>query len=276
MAGTLGPEVCAGVLTFSPHPTAILRPESSPPLLTPGQEKSAHLAACGVDFILELPFTPELAALPAEDFLQLLAPNHRRTGGQLRGICCGQDWTFGYRRQGNLAYLQAAGSRLGFQVHGVAALLDGSAPISSTRIRQALASGCLEEAERLLGRPYELVGPVVQGRQLGRKLGFPTANLALPSNKAVPPCGVYVVEVQSAGGVFAGVANLGRRPTVDAAAAPPTFEVHLLDFAKDLYGQTLQVRLRQYLRPERAFPSLEALQAQIALDTREARTFFKA
>jgi riboflavin kinase / FMN adenylyltransferase len=276
LAPKLGPNVQAGVLTFSPHPTAVLRPESSPLLLTPGKEKSAHLAACGIDFILELPFTPELAALPAEDFLALLAPNRGLDKGQLRGVCCGQDWTFGYRRQGDLAYLRTAGDRLGFQVQGVAPLLDGPAPISSTRIRHALAAGALDEVERLLGRPYELVGTVVQGRQLGRKLGFPTANLPLPPNKALPPLGVYAVDGQTANGLFCGVANLGLRPTVDSGSVAPTFEVHLFDAVEDLYGQTLRVRLRQHLRSEQAFSSLEALQAQIATDTRQARAFFQA
>lgn len=274
LAQSRGPQVASGVLTFQPHPVAILRPERTPKLLTPGGEKHRLFAQLGFDFILELPFTQELARLSAGKFLESLRAG--KSESPLYGLCCGEDWTFGRDRSGNLELLQQESRRLQLAVRGIAPVLHGGLPISSSRIRQAVAHGDFTLAQELLGRPYELEGTVVAGRKLGRQLGTPTANLRLPAEKALPPNGVYAVRLTAESGQFDGVANLGFRPTVESPAGLPTLEVHLFEFSGELYGQTLRVVPVHFLRPEQSFASLEDLQEQIRQDCLAARERLKS
>lgn len=277
MAAEIGGAIRVGVLSFHPHPVVVLRSRESPPLLSPGLEKARLIEDCGMDFLLELPFTLELAAMSAMEFLELLglgAQSAQITPAgamRVRGICCGRDWTFGYQRQGNVDFLRRAGDEAGFRVKAVDPVMEGGEPISSTRIRAALKEGRIGDVTFLSGYPYRMEGVVVEGRKLGRELGFPTANLELPSGKALPACGVYAVRVRQGDAFHVGVANFGMRPTVDSKNQLPTFEVHLFDFSGDLYGKHLEVELLTFIREEKAFGSLDELKAGIALDIRQAR-----
>jgi riboflavin kinase/FMN adenylyltransferase len=189
----------------------------------------------------------------------------------------GETWSFGKDRRGNLSLLQALGREMKFEAVGVPELwVDGFA-VSSTRIRNAIASGELTTAQKLLGRAYTVSGTVVRGRQLGRTLGFPTANLAL-SSEQLPPLGVYTVWVsrKNSSTPLRGVANVGHRPTVDATSAHPTLEVHLLEESGDFYQEIWEVQFVEFLRPEQHFPGVDALRAQITQDALLARKRFAA
>jgi riboflavin kinase / FMN adenylyltransferase len=251
-----------GLLTFRPHPAKVLRPELAPQLLMGRTLRSKVLADWGVPEVTELAFDAEFASQPPEGFVAQL----RSQFPQLATISVGRDWKFGYQRRGDVAFLQKSG----FRVNGIAPVtLDGET-VSSTRIRKLVSQGELAAASKLLGRPYSLAGEVVNGRRLARKLGFPTANVALEV-ECLPPQGVYAVQVLTQSAKYAGVANLGRRPTVETGEVAPSLEAHLFDFAGDLYGQTLEVQLTRFLRAERRLGSLEELQQQIGLDVQQAR-----
>jgi riboflavin kinase/FMN adenylyltransferase len=254
------------VMTFEPHPLAVLRPGFKPVRLCGRQQRSALLAEWGVDALLICPFTPELAATSAEEFLQQLCNSCRPLGS----ISVGAGWSFGHQRRGDSQVLSQWSRDRGFVLNEVPALTQDNQPISSTRIRQAIADGNFEVAARLLGRRVEWIGQVVQGRQLGRQLGFATANLAL-ENEVLPPRGVYVARLRWQGQVLAAVANLGLRPSVEGGDAAPTLEVHVLDWQGNLYGQWVEVELCQRLRQEIRFDGLEPLRAAIASDVQAAR-----
>ena len=259
------------MLSFDPHPVRVLRPDLAPRLLTATAHKLRLLESFGFTHTLLLEFNMELASMDADDFIRSLAAHAK----PLASICVGHRWSFGKGRKGNLERLAQLGTELDFEEIGVEEVdLEGAA-VSSTRIREALKAGDLSLASRLLGRPYAVLGRVHHGRELGRVLGFPTANLHL-FNEQLPPNGVYAVRVSAADGASpalfsqAGVANLGVRPTVDASAKEPSLEVHLLGFSGDLYGRLLEVEFVEFLRPEKRFDSLDALRAQIASDIEEA------
>lgn len=255
------------VLTFDVHPGTIVAPEQAPSLIQTRDQRIASIAALGPDALLMLPFTAEFSRQPAIDFIRTL---HRELRG-IHGICIGANFHFGHRRTGNLATLQESGAQLGFAVHGMAAVgLDGTA-ISSTRIRQAIRDGELDDAGQMLGRPWSLAGTVVHGEQRGRALGFPTANIEVPG-LALPPFGVYAAQVVAAGRRHPAVVNLGLRPTISPRAVQPLLEAHLLDFSGDLYGQTLEVIPLAHLRGEQRFSSMETLREQIARDVAAARS----
>lgn len=253
--------------TFDPHPVRVLRPEKAPRLLTSTPHKLRLIRALGVRHLLVIRFDLDFAATPPDAFIRQLAA----AGRPLREICVGHQWSFGKGRTGNLELLARLGNELGFDEVGVLAVeLDG-AVVSSTMIRQAVERGDLARATRLLGREYSILGTVIEGLKLGRTLGFPTANLSA-HNEQFPPDGVYAVEVRQIGGApRRGVANIGVRPTLANASGERSLEVHLFDFDGSLYGTDLEVFFRRYLRPERKFPSLEALREQIAADVEEAR-----
>lgn len=252
-------------LTFDPHPARILRPEHAPLQLTATEHKTRLFASLGFSHTLVLPFLQELAATEPVNFVQALADAAQPMGA----ICVGYDWSFGKGRAGNLALLQALGNQLHFDAIGVDAVEYKDEPISSTRVRTCISNGHFECAAAMLGRPFTVLGVVHQGRQLGRTLGFPTANLTL-FNEQLPPNGVYAVRILRENRVFPGVANLGTRPTVERETGAPKLEVHLLDFNADLYGETLEVEFVSFLRPEQQFVSLEELRAQIQRDARRA------
>jgi len=261
----------AVALTFNPHPARILRPDFAPKLLTATEHKLRLLAGMGISHTLLLEFDQTLAAMDADEFIRALATHAK----PLSAICVGHLWNFGRGRKGNLQRLAELGAELHFEEIGVDEVQVDGGPVSSTRIRNALLGGDLGLVERLLGRPCNALGNVHQGRQLGRTLGFPTANLTL-FNEQLPPNGVYAVRVSDADNLqprlchWPGVANLGTRPTLESAAVEPSLEVHLIDFTGDLYGRALELEFVEYLRPEKQFDSLEALRSQITADAASA------
>lgn len=253
----------AGVLTFWPHPAAVLRPGQPTRLIQTREAKRAALLRLGVDFLVEQPFTLEFARTGAQEFVAQL---HRVFPG-LVAISVGENFRFGRGREGDVSLLAAAARERGFEVR-IAPRLEGDGePVSSSRVRALIAAGDIAAANRLLGYTHHTDGVVGRGRQLGRTLGFPTLNLAWQS-ALHPPFGVYAVRVgDSAATARPGVANFGVRPTVDEAAAAPVLEVHLLDDAPaPNYGDTVRVWWLEHLRSEMKFPDLDALRRQIAAD----------
>ncbi len=259
------PAAPLAVLTFEPHPREFFRPQDAPFRLTLSAERAAALAALGVQQVIELPFDAELAALPAPAFLHAvqrhIGPAH---------LACGADFAFGHRRGGDTALIAAQAETMGVGVTIVPQLADAQGPISSTRIRRLLQDGYPERAAALLGRHWAVRGPVTHGDARGRTIGFPTANIPL-GRHLEPARGVYAVRVTLAdGSTVPGVANIGRRPTVNEGPESRV-EAHLFDFAADLYGQDLSVALVQFLREERRFGSFGALKTQIEADAAQAR-----
>ena len=212
---------------------------------------------------------PNLQRRLRDAFIRALAA----AGRPLREICVGHAWSFGRGRAGNLHLLKALGDELDFAEVGVRAVEVEGEIVSSTLIRQAVEQGNFARAEQFLGRPYTVLGTVIEGRQLGRQLGFPTANLSA-HNEQFPPDGVYAVEAALGQRKVRGVANIGVRPTLRAAAGERLFEVHLFDFAETIYGRDLEVSFRQFLRPEQKFDGLDELKAQIERDSAAARACF--
>lgn len=259
------------VITFEPQPMEFFAgPKSPPARLMRLREKLLALDGLGVERVLCLEFGQRLAALPAAEFIDDLLVG--RLG--VRYLVIGDDFRFGHHRAGDFALLAAAGQQHGFEVVDNRSYLVDGERVSSTRIRQALAQGHLEQAARLLGRPYGMNGRVAHGDRIGRTLGFPTANIHL-HRRATPVYGVYAVLMSGPGlQLWPGVANIGRRPTVQGVREQ--LEVHLLDFQGDLYGQHVKVDFLHYLRPEQRFESLEALRQQIQRDVRQARGYFSA
>ena len=256
----------AVAVTFDPHPAKVLRPGGAPRLLTASAHKLRLISDLGVETVLVIPFTADFAATAAEDFvLQLHAGCN-----SLREICVGHEWSFGRGRAGNLDMLRALGDRLGFDEVGVPAVQIDGELVSSTAIRGAVESGDLPRASRLLGRDYSILGTVARGDQLGRSLGFPTANLSA-HNEQFPPNGVYAVTALWRGRPFKGVANLGVRPTIASATGERLLELHLLDFGEEIYGEDVEVTFVRLLRAEKKFSSLDELKGQIARDVAEAR-----
>jgi riboflavin kinase/FMN adenylyltransferase len=245
----------------------VLRPEKAPRLLTSTPHKVRLIRALGVQHLLIIPFDLAFAATPPDDFIRQLAAAAK----PLREICVGHQWSFGKGRAGNLEMLARLGTELGFDEVGVPAVEVDGRIVSSTLIRQAVEAGDLTEAARLLGRNYTILGTVVEGRRLGRTIGFPTANLSA-HNEQFPPDGVYAVEVLRNGDATRrGVANIGVRPTIAEAGGERVLEVHIFDFDDAIYGADLEIVFRRFLRPEMKFPSLEALREQIARDVQAAR-----
>ena len=255
----------AGVLTFDPHPIRVIAPEKAPSSLLATLGHKAHIVeSLGAGLFIALPFDAEMAAMEAGDFLNALLRAPVRT------IAVGEDWRFGRGRHGDIDFLTEQAALRGFKLEAVAPVMVDGDRASSTRIRQAIRDGNLDAAARLLGRPYTVCGPVAAGRQLGRTIGFPTANIAT-GDVQLPPEGVWVVRANLGTRQLKGVANLGTRPTVDGGAR--TLEVHLFDFSEDIYGRELEIEFLHFLRPEMKFNGLDELKAQIAEDARLAREF---
>lgn len=258
-------EATAVALTFHPHPARVLRPAAAPHLLTSTPHKQRLLEALGCPVLASQTFDLEFAAQPPEDFIEALAKAAR----PLRMICVGHNWAFGKNRSGNVALLNDLGERLNFQTIEIDPVMADGELVSSTRIRKAVQEGDFAAARALLGRDYTILGTVRRGRQLGGRIGFPTANLAA-HNEQFPPDGVYAVRALLRGNWFDGVANIGTRPTVNDSLER-LLEVHLFDFAGDCYGDDIEVRFEGFLRSEQKFPSIDALKAQIGRDAAEAR-----
>jgi riboflavin kinase/FMN adenylyltransferase len=254
------------VVTFDPHPAKVLRPDKAPHLITATQHKIALIRELGVAHLLVVKFDREFAATPPEEFVRQLVTH----ANPLREICVGHEWSFGKNRAGNLALLQELGVQHHFNVVGIKPVTVNGTVVSSTAIRQAVENGDFARAAEMLGREYTILGTVKQGAQLGRTLGFPTANLSAHSEQ-FPPNGVYAAEAKLDGAVLRGVANLGYRPTISGGSPERLLELHLFGMNKEIYGEDVEVRFVRYLRPEQKFASLEELKAQIAKDVEQAR-----
>jgi riboflavin kinase/FMN adenylyltransferase len=262
----------AVVITFEPQPQEYFSHGDIPPRLTRFREKLRALRRFAVDRVLALQFNQGLAGLSADEFMQQVLLD----GLDVRYLVVGDDFRFGRGRAGDFSLLQRAGAAHGFEVVNMHTFSLGGARVSSTRIREALQRGDLLQAEQMLGRPYRMCGRVAHGNKLGRTIGFPTANIFL-HRKKTPVDGVFAVEMFGIDGEpVAGVANVGTRPTVDATGTRSLLEVHLFDFADDIYGRYVHVDFLHRIREERRFDSFDALKAQILNDAQEARAFFAA
>ncbi|HUN38846.1 MAG TPA: bifunctional riboflavin kinase/FAD synthetase [Acetobacteraceae bacterium] len=265
------PKSALGVLTFEPHPREYFRPDDPPFRLTLSAERADLLAGLGVGLIYEMPFDGAFSHMAAEAFFADVL--HQGIGA--RHLVCGPDFAFGHRRGGGTDFLQARAEAVGIGVTLVPLLTDAQGPLSSSRIRRELQDGYPERATAELGRPWAIRGEVAHGDKRGRTIGFPTANIAL-GRHLEPARGVYAVRVRLPDGTTRdGVANIGRRPTVNAGPES-RLEVNIFDFEGDLYGAELSVALVAYIREEQRFPGLEALKAQIAKDAAEARRLLAA
>lgn len=260
------PDLLLAALTFEPHPREHFRPDDPPFRLTLLSAKAAALRDAGAAVVFALPFDDAFAAMTAEDFVEHVL--HKGLGA--KHLACGPDFAFGHRRGGDVAFLQREAEKRGMGLTVVPPLLDGTEPVSSSRIRRLLQDGYPDRAAEKLGRPWEIRGIVVHGDKLGRVLGWPTANIWL-GRHLEPARGVYAVTVALPDGTEAkGVANVGRRPTL--GGDPETrLETFVFDFAGDLYGREIGVRLVRFLRPDARFAGLEELKAAIARDVEEAR-----
>jgi riboflavin kinase/FMN adenylyltransferase len=256
-------------ITFDRHPATVVAPSRAPQLIYSLEHKLREIERLGVDAILVIEFTREFSQQPAEAFVRKLCADL----GRIHSVCVGRNFTFGHKRSGNVELLQKLGSELGFQVHGLAAVSLNGQVVSSTRIREAIRSGNLDSASQMLGRSYSIRGAVVRGDHLGRKLGFPTANIDV-TGLELPPHGVYAVLAETPQGSRQGLVNIGLRPTVSQPQPQVRFELHLLGFDGELYGQALEVTPLKFLRSEQRFAGLDELKAQIARDVANARAFF--
>lgn len=258
----------ATVVSFSPHPRTFFSGQGLP-LLSPFEERAALLEQVGVDQLVILPFDRALAGLSPQEFVEEIILQQL----QAKHVSIGEDFRFGAKRAGDANLLRQLLLPHGIEVSIVALQTVNGDRVSSSAVRQALHSGDLQSATKLLGRPYRLSGKVVTGQQLGRTIGFPTANLQVPQEKLIPAQGVYGVRIFSKGlnqgEAILGVMNIGNRPTVNGLSQ--TIEVHVLDWEGDLYGQDLTVELLEFLRPEQKFSSLDALKDQIQVDCLTAR-----
>ncbi|MCM2269661.1 MAG: bifunctional riboflavin kinase/FAD synthetase [Thermoanaerobaculia bacterium] len=263
----------AVVLSFDPHPLAVLAPEREPRRLASERQRQARLAALGVDLLWLVPFDRELAAWEPERFVRELLVE--RLG--VAEVAVGARFRFGRERAGDVAALRRMGARFGFSAVGLDEQADGDGTLSSTRVRGAVAAGEVERAAGLLGRPYAVDGVVVHGDRLGRQIGWPTANVApAEARQLLPAAGVYAATLSPLDETrsYPGAANLGVRPTRGAAGAT-TLEIHLLDFDGDLYGRQVEVGFERRLRAERRFDGLDALREQIGRDVEQAREYFR-
>ncbi len=257
------------VITFEPHPLKVLRPDMAPPRLTTADQKASMLEAMGIDAMAIVEFDEEFASTAAKQFVEQLLFERL----DVRELFVGSKFLFGRDRAGDLALLKSLAGDTGRRVSGVEEVVDGGELVSSTRVRAAVMRGDVEEAMRLLGRPYSVVGRVVHGDAMGRKLGWPTINLDL-SNELLPSFGVYRSRARVEGGApLPAVTNVGLRPTIHSDSRP-TLESHLLDFEGDLYGRSVEIELLERLRGERCFASVTELEEQITRDVDEVRRRF--
>ncbi|HEX8189016.1 MAG TPA: bifunctional riboflavin kinase/FAD synthetase [Pyrinomonadaceae bacterium] len=257
------------VVTFDPHPRAVLHPESAPPLLQTFDQKVEAFGVLGVEQTIVVRFTPEFARVRAEEFLRDVV--HERL--QAREVYLGRGFAFGRGREGDIGLLRRVSGELGFFADEVPEVRLRGQRISSSRIRELLAAGRVNLARRMLGRPYGVEGRVVRGHERGRTIGFPTANLR-PANRVIPRGGVYVTATLIGGAWRRSVTNVGVRPTF-GDAAEPSVETFVMDWGGDLYGDVVRVRFLHRLRDERRFESAEGLKGQIRADAARARKYFE-
>lgn len=257
------------VITFDPHPRAVLHPESAPPLLQTFDQKIEALGMLGIEQTIVIPFTRAFAEICAEDFLRDIV----RERLQAKEVYLGRGFAFGHNREGNIELLRRVSAELGFRAEEVPEVQLRGGRISSSRIRQLLSEGRVNLARRMLGRPYGVEGRVVRGAERGRTLGFPTANLRA-HNRVIPRTGVYVTATLIEGAWRKSVTNIGTRPTFERDAEP-SVETHVINWGGDLYGDVVRVRFLYRLRGERKFASVEELKRQIETDITRATRYFE-
>ena len=263
-------DLAAGIVTLYPDPDTVLRPRDSMRYITSLEQRIELLRRLGLDLVVPLSFTSELAELPAAEFVGLLKEQLR-----LRLLIMGPGHAFGRNREGTPERMAVLGRDLGFDVEVIPdGLVQKASLVSSTAIRAALAAGDLEAAERQLGRRYALRGPVIRGDQRGRTLGFPTANVGVTADRALPAFGVYATWAYLGEARYASVTNVGLRPTFDGEKV--SVETYIFDFDEDIYDRLLRLEFVKRLRPERKFDSIEAIKAQIVKDAAEARALLAA
>lgn len=258
--------MASGVVTFHPSPITVIRPDIRVMYITSLEERIELLQSLGVDTVAPLTFTSELAQVSATDFLVAM-----RDIFGVRLIIGGPDISFGRAREGTAGWLKEHGPKLGVDFQIVEFHQAEGVKVGSSGIREAVAAGEMERAEALLGRPFSLRGPVVEGHRRGRTIGFPTANIAVSANRVLPALGVYVTRAWLGENVYASVTNIGRRPTFDDG--PPSIETHILDFDADIYGREMKLDVLNRLRGEMKFGSVDELINQIGADAELARQF---
>ncbi len=254
----------SAVVTFDPHPLEVLFPQKAPSFITSHRRKLDLIASCGIDATIVIPFDHEFSRMSAREFVEVVLVE--KIGA--RAIVVGHDYRFGHSREGDIAFLKQLGEQYGFKVETVTGLRVNDTVVSSTGIRQMIVSGNIKEANRLLGRFFEVSGTVIPGRKRGVSLGFPTANIRMPA-LASPRTGVYVVEAEVDGKTYGGAANLGYNPTFGDTDL--SLEAHLFDFSQDIYGKSITVRFIDRLRDELRFSSPDELAAQIRKDVDAAK-----
>ena len=253
------------VLTFEPHPLLVLAPGVELKFLSEPEEKLALLEEAGVDVVVRLPFTRDFASQTPEEFMvQVL-----RDGLGTRELYVGQNFRFGRERSGTIQTLREAGPRLGFTVHVISPVVVDGSSVSSTRIRDLVQAGAMDEAALLLGRPYQLTGVVVRGSRRGGELGFPTANVLPPAGRVLPPDGVYATHLRMGTQTWGAVTYIGTRPTFGTGAR--IIETYLLEGEHDLYGCEVGIVFHERLRGDQVFESAESLARQVAADVDRAR-----
>jgi riboflavin kinase/FMN adenylyltransferase len=257
------------VITFDPHPRAVLHPESAPPLLQTLDQKVEAFGVLGVEQTIVIRFTDEFAHVRAADFLRDVV--HERL--QAKEVYLGRGFAFGRGREGNIELLRKVSDELGFHADEAPEVRLRGKRISSSRIRAQLAEGRVNLARRMLGRPYGVEGRVVHGSERGHAIGFPTANLR-PVNRVIPRGGVYVTATLIEGAWRRSVTNIGTRPTFETGGEP-SVETFVMDWEGDLYGDVVRVRFLHRLRDERRFASIDELKQQIHADTSRARNYFE-
>jgi riboflavin kinase/FMN adenylyltransferase len=262
--------LAAVAITFNPHPRAVIRPGTAVTYLSSLEDRVEQLQALGLDAVAVLPFTSELAQLSPQDFLAMLVDEL-----QMKRLVVGPDFALGRNRAGTIGVMRQVGEKLGFQVEVAELLAEEGEKVGSSSVRQALAEGDVERVGRLLGRPFSLRGPVVTGDHRGRSLGFPTANIAIGLDRALPSYGVYVTRAYVRETAYESCTNIGIRPTFNVEPRP-TVETFLIDFDEDIYGQELRIELLHRLRGELRFDSADALIDAMHRDIRNTREWFRA
>ena len=258
------------ILTFWPHPKYVLKPGNPMKLLTTFQEKAQLLESLGVDHLIRIPFTTEFSQLSSQQFVEEILVDRIGT----RQLVIGYDHRFGKNREGSFEYLQANASKYGFEVVEIPRKDVDHIAVSSTRIREHILNGRIHLANKLLGRFYHFSGRVIQGQQLGRKIGFPTANLEITDvHKLVPSDGAYAVLVTIAKKVYQGMMNIGFKPTVGSPVR--TIEIHIFDFDRDIYHHEIEVQVVKQIRPEVKFKDVDALSKRLNHDSGQAKTLLK-
>jgi riboflavin kinase/FMN adenylyltransferase len=256
------------LITFWPHPRLVLYPDQhNLRLLSTFEEKTKLLEQFGVDHLITIPFTHEFSQMSSREFIEKVLVQKIKT----KKLIIGYDHRFGKNREGSFEYLQTNSAEFGFEMEEISRQEVDDIGVSSTKIRKALEEGDLETATGYLGRPYELTGIVVRGKQIGRSIGFPTANIQIQTDyKLIPKEGVYAVEAEIDNISYRAMLNIGMRPTVDGNQQ--TIEANLFDFEGDLYGKQLTIKLKHFLREEQKFENIEALKAQLICDQELAKS----